>query len=436
MDHLLSQLQNPNTQWVLAGTLLLGIASGVLGSFILLRKQSLIGDAMSHAALPGVCLAFLLTGQKSLLFFLIGAAVAALAGTYCIQMITRHSKVKEDAAIGIVLSIFFGIGIVLLTFIQQRGTGNQSGLNSFLFGQAASLVRQDIIIIGVITAVLLIITSLFFKEFKLITFDLAFAKGIGLPVAFLNGLLLALIVCAVVIGLQTVGVILMSAMLITPSIAARYWTNRMQTMVILSGVIGGLSGMLGTLLSTSAKGMATGPLIIIAVTSFFVVSMLFAPKRGLFAVALRQMKLRKQTAMEQVLLSLYDLTEEAQSSKEQLPPVTEELIKTKRKIGSILLKRSLRKLEKKNWINQGAGSTWRLTTTGVAKGYELALHYRLFEIYLMHEMEFQNTDLKNGSFDYETLSEEMKTRLFSLLKLHHLQPTLSPKESLKGGGDW
>lgn len=435
MDHMLMQLQNPNTQWVLAGTLLLGIASGVLGSFILLRKQSLIGDAMSHAALPGVCLAFLLTGQKSLLFFLIGAAVAALAGTYCIQMITRHSKVKEDAATGIVLSIFFGIGIVLLTFIQQRGTGNQSGLNSFLFGQAASLVRQDIIIIGVVSAILLIITCLFFKEFKLITFDFAFAKGIGLPVAFFNGLLLALIVCAVVIGLQTVGVILMSAMLITPSIAARYWTNRLQTMVILSGIIGGLSGMLGTLFSTVANGMATGPLIIVAATLIFVVSMLFAPKRGLFAIALRQVKLRKQTALEQVLLSLYDLTEAAQSSKEQLPLFTEEFIRTKRHISSFLLISSLRKLEKKNLVNQAYRNSWRLTVTGVAKGYELALKHRLFEIYLMHEMEFQHANLKNDSFNYETLSEDMKTRLFSLLKLHHLQPTLSPKKSVKGSGD-
>ncbi|ALC82105.1 MULTISPECIES: metal ABC transporter permease [Bacillus] len=433
MDYLLLQLQNPNTQWVLAGTLLLGIASGVLGSFILLRKQSLIGDAMSHAALPGVCLAFIITGQKSLFFFLIGAAVAALAGTYCIQAITRHSKVKEDAAIGIVLSIFFGIGIVLLTFIQQRGTGNQSGLNSFLFGQAASLVREDIVIIGLISAILLFITGLFFKEFKLITFDFAFAKGIGLPVSFLNGLLLILIICAVVIGLQTVGVILMSAMLITPAIAARYWTNRLQTMVILSGVIGGLSGMLGTLLSTTAKGMATGPLIIVAATSFFIVSLLFAPKKGLFARALHQIKLRNQTAMEQALLSLYDLTEEAQSSKEQLPLFTEEFIKSRRKIGSFLLKSSLKRLEKKNWIHYGADSSWRLTTTGVAKGYELALRYRLFEIYLMHEMEFQNANLKNDSFDYETLSEDMKARLFNLLKLHKLQPTLSPKKSLKGG---
>lgn len=126
------QLQHPNTQWVLAGTLLLGAASGVLGSFVLLRKQSLIGDAMAHSALPGVCLAFLFTGQKSLPFFLLGAALAGLLGTWCIQLISRLSKTKEDSAIGIVLSVFFGVGIILLTYIQQQGREAKAGLILFI----------------------------------------------------------------------------------------------------------------------------------------------------------------------------------------------------------------------------------------------------------------------------------------------------------------
>ncbi|WP_338422639.1 metal ABC transporter permease [Bacillus atrophaeus] len=416
------QLQHPNTQWVLAGTLLLGIASGVLGSFVLLRKQSLIGDAMAHSALPGVCIAFLLTGQKSLMFFLIGAAVFGLLGTWCIQQITGHSKIKEDSAIGIVLSVFFGVGIMLLTYIQQLGSGNQSGLDSFLFGQAASLVRQDIVIIAVISAVLLLVCAVFFKEFKIITFDMAFAKGLGMPVQFLNGLLVLLIVCAVVIGLQTVGVIMMAAMLITPAVAARYWTENLTAMAVIAGLIGGISGASGTLLSTTMNGMATGPLIILTATCVFLLSLLFAPKRGLAAKAVRLLKLRRKTGYEQVLLTIYELNEKTKEAD-----ITKGSVRKKRPIGSALCERSLRLLEKEGYILRSEHDTWKVTRSGLEKGYRLALAYRMYEIYLMHEMELSSVDAGGiDDFKPERLSDEMKERLVSLLNLHGRMPALRP----------
>ena len=269
METVFNMLQDPNVQWVLLGTILLGIASGVIGSFALLRKQSLLGDAMAHAALPGICIAFLIYGAKSMSWFLIGASISGLIGTYCIQAIIKHSRIKEDTAIGLVLSVFFGFGIVLLTYIQQNGSGNQAGLDSFIFGQAAAIVGLDVQIISVIAFVLIFITFILFKELKLITFDPQFAQGIGLPIKWLNGLLMTMIVGAVVIGLQAVGVILMAAMLITPAIAARYWTERLDHMVVLAGMIGGISGVVGTLLSTLSRGMPTGPLIILAATILF-----------------------------------------------------------------------------------------------------------------------------------------------------------------------
>ncbi|AWX22754.1 manganese ABC transporter permease [Bacillus subtilis subsp. subtilis] len=299
------QLQHPNTQWVLAGTLLLGTASGVLGSFVLLRKQSLIGDAMAHSALPGVCLAFLFTGQKSLPFFLLGAALAGLLGTFCIQLIPWLSKTKGTRRSGLFFLCFWRRDHSADIY-SATGAGSQSGLDSFLFGQAASLVRQDIILIAGISAVLLLLCIVFFKEFTLITFDLAFAKGLGIPVRFLNGLLACLIVCAVVIGLQTVGVILMAAMLITPAITARYWTERLTGMIIIAGITGGVSGVAGTLLSTTMKGMATGPLMILSATLLFLFSMICAPKRGVAAKAIRLMRLRRRTSREQVLLAIYE----------------------------------------------------------------------------------------------------------------------------------
>ncbi|MHA6488755.1 iron chelate uptake ABC transporter family permease subunit [Bacillus cabrialesii] len=417
------QLQHPNTQWVLAGTLLLGAASGVLGSFVLLRKQSLIGDAMAHSALPGVCLAFLFTGQKSLPFFLLGAAIAGLLGTWCIQLIPRLSKTKEDSAIGIVLSVFFGVGIILLTYIQQQGTGSQSGLDSFLFGQAASLVRRDIMLIAGISAVLLLLCIVFFKEFTLITFDLAFAKGLGMPVRFLNGLLSCLIVCAVVIGLQTVGVILMAAMLITPAIAARYWTERLIRMMVIAGFIGGVSGVAGTLLSTTMKGMATGPLMILSATMIFLFSMICAPKRGLAAKAIRLIRLRRKTSRDQVLLTIYE-----QYEKNDLY-VTAEGVRKKRRLSPSLCHKVLNELEKERCIVRVENGIWQMTRAGIEKGYHIALKHRMYEVYLMHEMELANIEFDQEHFVPDRLPEETRERLFSLLKLYGRMPELQKKAS-------
>lgn len=422
------QLQHPNTQWVLAGTLLLGAASGVLGSFVLLRKQSLIGDAMAHSALPGVCLAFLFTGQKSLPFFLLGAALAGMLGTWCIQLIPRLSKTKEDSAIGIVLSVFFGVGIILLTYIQQQGAGSQSGLDSFLFGQAATLIRQDIILIAGISAVLLLLCIVFFKEFTLITFDLAFAKGLGMPVRFLNGLLACLIVCAVVIGLQTVGVILMAAMLITPAIAARYWTERLTGMMVIAGVTGGVSGVAGTLLSTTMKGMATGPLMILSATMIFLFSMICAPKRGLGAKAIRLIRLRRKTSREQVLLTIYE-----QYEKKDLY-VTAEGVRKKRRISPALCLKVLNDLEKERCIVRIENGVWQMTRTGIEKGYHIALKQRMYEVYLMHEMELANIEFDQDHFVPDRLPEETRERIFSLLKLYGRMPELrkAPPDAEKG----
>jgi manganese/zinc/iron transport system permease protein len=278
-------LLDPNTQWVLFGSLLLGLSSGVIGSFAYLRKQSLMGDALAHAALPGVCLAFMITGTKSIFSFLIGAIVAGVLATFSIGYITRHTRIKQDAALGMVLSVFFGFGIVLLTQIQHSDSGNQSGLDKFLFGQAASLVKSDVYTIGIIAALLVLICTLFFKEFKLLSFDPGFAKGIGLPVVWLDQFLMVLLVVAVVVGIQSVGVVLMAAMLITPAVSARYWTDRLHIMVAVSGLFGALSGVLGTIFSTMADNMPTGPMIVLSATVFFVLSVLFGPTRGVVAKA-------------------------------------------------------------------------------------------------------------------------------------------------------
>lgn len=272
---------NANVQWVLMGSLLLGFASGMIGSFVLLKKQSLISDAMAHAALPGVCIAFIIFQEKSMPLLLIGAAITSLVATQAIQVIIKHSRIKTDAAIGIIISVFFGFGIVLLTYIQQNASGNQAGLNSFIFGQAASLVKSDVQLIAIGSLLLMIVTTFCFKEFKISIFDPAFALGIGIPVRFFNGVLLALIVAIVVIGIQMVGVVLIAALLITPPLAARYWTENLSVMAWLAGIFGGISGMVGASMSTIISDLPTGPMIVLSASAIFFFSLLFGKRKGI-----------------------------------------------------------------------------------------------------------------------------------------------------------
>ncbi|PFG12568.1 metal ABC transporter permease [Bacillus sp. es.036] len=425
-NDLILTLQDANTQWVLFGTILLGVASGVLGSFALLRKQSLIGDAMAHAALPGICLAFLLYGTKSIGWFLVGAALSGLLATYFIQVIINHSRIKEDTAIGLVLSVFFGFGIVLLTKIAQSENGNQSGLDDFIFGQAASLVGNDVRVISGVAIVLLIVTWLLFKELKLFTFDRQFAQGIGLPTGLLNGLLMALIVSAVVIGLQAVGVILMAAMLITPAISARYWTDRLDRMVIVAGTIGALSGMLGTLLSSMANRLPTGPVIVLAATVIFLISLIFAPNRGLVSKGVKLYRIRKIVARETVLQTMYDLSEEASITNNKLLFSKEELL-SRRKMTVRKLDSNLKRLQKEGYVHRKK-DLWYLTESGGHKAYEIVLNNRLFEIYTMYEMKFASLQFAtNDVWDYKTISSSTLHELEQLMAIHERTPKLEPE---------
>ncbi|MBP1996909.1 metal ABC transporter permease [Paenibacillus eucommiae] len=290
--------QDPNTQWILMGCMLLGLSSGVIGSFAYLRKQSLMGDALSHAALPGVCIVFMLTGSKSVLLFLVGAAAAGLLATFAIGFITRQSRIKQDSALAIILTVFFGVGIVLLTQIQHSGSGNQSGLDKFLFGQAASMIHSDVITMAIISILLIGACTLLFKEFKLISFDPGFARGLGFPVTVLEQFIMFLIVVAVVVGLQAVGVVLMAALLITPAVSARYWTEKLNVMVVLSGIFGALSGLIGTLISASGSNLPTGPFIVLSATAIFAISLLCAPRRGILSKVFLRISVRNNVRRE------------------------------------------------------------------------------------------------------------------------------------------
>lgn len=265
---------------VALGTALLGVVSGALGVFALLRKQSLMGDAISHAALPGVVLAFMLTGLKGPAVLMAGAAIAATAGVLLVIAITSQTRLKQDSALGIILSVFFGFGLMLLTFLQQNPDARQAGLNHFLFGQAATLLERDVRVMALFGAPALVLMLLFWKELKLLSFDRDFGASLGFSMRRLEVLITLLLVVAIVIGLQAVGVVLMSAMIVAPAAAARQWTDRLGLMVALSALFGATSGVVGTALSSVASSLATGPVIVLCISAIAAFSLLFAPNRG------------------------------------------------------------------------------------------------------------------------------------------------------------
>jgi manganese/zinc/iron transport system permease protein len=293
---------------VAAGSAVLGATSGVLGSFAYLRRQSLIGDAVSHAALPGIALAFMITGSKMPLVIMIGAAAAGWVATIMMGFVVRRSRVPFDSALGMGLAVFFGLGLVLLTHIQKQPNAAQAGLGSYLFGQAASLLKRDVLTMGVLAAVALLILGLLWKEFKLLTFDPEFAASLGLPVRLLDGLLTLLLVIAIVIGLQTVGVVLMSAMIVAPAAAARQWSRRLAPMVAIAAAVGVVSGVAGSVASSLVPRLPTGPTIVLVLSVVVAGSMLVAPDRGLVWRAIRLGRLRRAPDQEPVLMHLFALS--------------------------------------------------------------------------------------------------------------------------------
>lgn len=277
-----------NTQWVLMSTLTLGMAAGVIGSFAFWKRQSLLSDALAHAALPGVVIGFLFAGGKHMPAMLLGAGLSALTGVWFTQWIRSSTRIKEDTAMGIILSVYFGFGIMLLTIASRTAGGGQSGLDNFIFGQAAAMVRDDVKVMAILAAAVLLIVIAGYKEWKLFLFDPAFAQGLGLPLRFMNGAYLALLVLVIVVGIQAVGVILIAALLIIPGVSAQYWTHSFRTSLLLSALFGGGAGVAGTLVSTWGNGWPTGPFIVIAAAVLFFFSLLFGARKGVLVLAVQR----------------------------------------------------------------------------------------------------------------------------------------------------
>lgn len=368
LDLLSSLFTDYTLRTVALGSATLGILSGALGTYAVLRKQSLLGDAISHAALPGIALAFLLTGSKAPLVLILGAVAAGWIGTLLVMSIINTTRVKDDSALGLVLAVFFGFGLMLLTFIQKMPNAAQAGLDKFLFGQAAALLERDVITMAGLGGLALLAMLIFWKEFKLLAFDPEFGASLGFPMRALDVLLITLLVVAIVLGLQTVGVVLMSAMVVAPAAAARQWTDRLGIMVGLSAFFGALAGVSGAVISSTTARLPTGPTIVLCISAIVLVSLALAPNRGLVWRWVRHQRNRRRLRVEAVLGDLYALA--SQHDDAAHGHSTAVLRAMSRGRGGVA--HSLEQLEKQGWVHQVGPDEWTLTSSGLVEAERLA----------------------------------------------------------------
>ncbi len=299
LNQLLTLFGDYTFQVVALGTGILGLLSGVIGTYATLRKESLLGDALSHAALPGIGIGFLLIQRKELWVLLLGALLSGLLATVIIQVMNRKTVVKLDSALSLILSSFFGLGLVILTAIQNNPNAQQAGLSNFIFGQASAMLSSDVQMIAAVGGLMLLMVVLFWKEFKVFTFDPMFAKTLTLPSRLVEFVLSTLIVVTIILGLESVGVILISALLVGPSIAARQWSNRLGIVMVIAAFVGFVSGVAGTFISSVGTHIPTGPTIVIVLSAIVFISLLFSPKRGILARQI-QIKKREKDLMKQL----------------------------------------------------------------------------------------------------------------------------------------
>ncbi|GAB5432715.1 MAG: metal ABC transporter permease [Epibacterium sp.] len=298
-----------NATLVAIGAALLGAASGITGTFLFLRKRALVSDAVSHATLPGVCVAFLILvalggDGRSLAALLVGSAVSAGIGLWCMNWLTRNTRLAEDAAIGAVLSVFFGFGVVLLTVIQTIGVGRQAGLEGFLLGSTAGMLYSDALVIASGGAAVLLVILLTRRPMTMVAFDPEYAAARGLPVDKIDLLMMGLVMAVTVVGLKVVGLILIVALLIIPPVTARFWTERADYVVILAGGLGAVAAYLGAVVSALAPNLPTGPIIVLMSFALFALSLLVAPNRGVLAAVLRHRRFQRRVHIRQGLLAL------------------------------------------------------------------------------------------------------------------------------------
>ena len=388
-------LRDYNTKVVTLGTLLLGICAGTVGVFMLLRKRSLVGDVVGHASLPGIAIAFIVmetirpNSGRSLPGLLSGALATGIIGVLCTMAIHRYTRLKDDAAMAIVLSVFFGLGITLFTIVQKLPTGGQAGLRDFIYGNAASIGKTDVQLIAIATAIVLAICCSLFKEFSLLCFDEDYAATQGWPVLRLDLMLMGVVVAVSVIGLQSVGLLLIVAMLIIPATSARFWTDRLGRMTLISATLGGLTAFVGIMVSALFPRLAAGAVIVLVGSVFFLISMTLGIRHGVIRRVLIHHRLRRRVGRHDLLRTFYECLEPL--PKDSDAPITSQSTQQSVEFGRLLTMRSwttdrlerLLKSAVKDGLMRRDSVKYRLTETGNSEAQRVVRNHRLWEIFLI-----------------------------------------------------
>ena len=431
-------LQDYNTRIVIIGTTLLGLAAGLVGTFLLLRKRALLSDTLSHATLPGIALTFILVtwlggDGKNLVALIIGAASFSVLGTISVIVVQKYSRLKDDAALGIVLSVYFGFGIALLGLATRMESGTAAGLSSFIYGKTASMLFFDALLIGVTALGSAIVCILLFKEFTLICFDYQYSATQGWPVVRLDFLMMTLVVVVTVIGLQAVGLILVVALLIIPPSAARFWTHSLKSMLILSGFFGALSGLLGSTFSALMANLPAGAVIVIMAAVVFMFSLAFGPASGLIHQMLDRSRLTRKVARENLLRKMYELYElhgTAEMENKAAPGFPIDDLLAARAWSPGRLRRTLNAARSAGMIESNGNQRFSLTDKGLDEAYQIVRKHRLWEAYLITHADIAPSQVDWGADAIEhVLDREMILKLEKMLpELKDVQMPASPHE--------
>ena len=397
-------MQDYNTRIVLWGTTTLGLAAGIAGTFLLLRKRSLLGDVVGHASLPGVAIAFLIMelhepqSGKWLPGLLIGASLSGIAGMISTVIIRTCTRIKEDAALAITLGGFYGLGIVLFTIIQKLPTGSQAGLANFIYGNTATITQSEVDLIWRVAIVAIVAAGLLFKEFGLLCFDEQFAASQGWPVVLLDLILMGLVVAVCVIGLRSVGLLLVVALLIIPAASARFWTEKLSHMTLCAAVIGVVSCYMGAVSSALFSRLAAGAVIVLTGSVMFCVSLYFGTRRGVLLRWYTRRQLNQRIATQQLLLAFFEILETSvpPAPHQSLTDTTVSLdeLLPKRSWTAKQLLRSLRDAQRLQYLASHSEREYRLTAQGETAARRAARNHRLWELYLL-----QHADVAPGHVD-------------------------------------
>lgn len=412
-------LQDYNTRLVTLSAMALGASCGLVGAFMMLRKRALLGDAAAHAALPGLCLAFFVgvaggLVEKSTPLLLLGAFVSAALGALFVVVISGRTRLKEDTLLGVVLSVFFGVGVALLGVAQQLPGAQASGLESFIYGKVASMVLQDAVWIGGACGLVCLACSLLYKEFTLLCFDPAFARGQGLNVRWLDASLMALVVLVTCVGLQAVGLILIVALLVIPPAAARFWTDRLAPLLFISAALGAISAAMGAMISALLPKAPSGAVIVLCAAGFFCLSMLLGPARGLLARWRERRAFVRSVRQEHLLRAVFEWHEAAGGDAPHAAPL--DALRSARRWSRGGLAAAIRQAVGSGFAVHLSGGRIGLTPEGLTKARELVRRHRLWEAYLIHHADIDPTHVDRPADELEhVLGPEMTARLSAAL---------------------